>query len=67
MPNYDYTCNDCGHTFEVFQTMSSDPLKECPECKKESLRKVISGGLGVVMGEDFTAHHDRIRKTYGRG
>ena len=29
--------------------MSDDPLTECPECNKDSLRRVISGGTGLIF------------------
>jgi putative FmdB family regulatory protein len=48
MPTYEYECKSCGHNFEVFQSMSEDPLKECPECGKE-LRRLINGGTGVIF------------------
>jgi putative FmdB family regulatory protein len=48
MPNYDYECKTCGYTFEVFHSMSEEPVKECPECGKE-VRKLIGGGLGVIF------------------
>ena len=31
MPIYEYKCEN-GHTFEVMQRMSDDPLTECTEC-----------------------------------
>jgi putative FmdB family regulatory protein len=31
MPIYEYRC-DRGHTFEVMQRMTEDPLSECQEC-----------------------------------
>jgi putative FmdB family regulatory protein len=31
MPIYEYRCEN-GHTFEVMQRMSDDPLTECSEC-----------------------------------
>jgi putative FmdB family regulatory protein len=31
MPFYEYRC-DNGHTFEVMQRMSDDPVAECQEC-----------------------------------
>jgi putative FmdB family regulatory protein len=31
MPTYEYRC-DKGHTFEVMQRMSDDPLTECTVC-----------------------------------
>ena len=49
MPTYDYMCNECKKTFEYFQPMSADPLTDCPECKKDSLRRVISGGTGLIF------------------
>ena len=49
MPTYDYICNDCEKMYEYFQSMSDDPIKKCPECKKNSLRRVISGGTGLIF------------------
>jgi putative FmdB family regulatory protein len=31
MPIYEYRCPN-GHTFEVFQSMSDDPVTACEEC-----------------------------------
>jgi putative FmdB family regulatory protein len=31
MPIYEYRCRN-GHTFEVFQSMSDDPVTACEEC-----------------------------------
>ena len=45
MPTYDYICNDCEKMYEYFQSMSDAPIKGCPECKKNSLRRVISLSL----------------------
>ena len=49
MPTYDYICNNCEKMYEYFQSMSDAPTKECPECKKYSLRRVISGGTGLIF------------------
>ena len=48
MPTYEYECKSCGHSFEVFQSMSDTPLKDCPECGKE-VRRLIFGGAGVIF------------------
>jgi putative FmdB family regulatory protein len=48
MPTYEYKCKSCGHAFEVFQSMSDAPLKDCPECGKE-IRRVINGGSGIIF------------------
>jgi len=48
MPTYEYECKSCAHNFEVFQSMSDEPLKECPECGKE-VRRLIFGGSGIIF------------------
>jgi putative FmdB family regulatory protein len=32
VPIYEYQCDDCGHSFEVMQKMSDEPLTECEKC-----------------------------------
>ena len=48
MPTYGYECKSCGHTFDVFQSMKDEALKDCPECGKE-VRRLINGGTGVIF------------------
>lgn len=48
MPTYDYQCASCDHVFEMFQSMSDDPIKECPLCGK-NVRRLISGGTGLIF------------------
>lgn len=49
MPTYDYVCRNCGHRFDHFQPMSSDPLTECTECSEHELRRLIGSGGGVIF------------------
>lgn len=49
MPTYDYECDACGHRFELFQSISADPEKKCPECKKLKLRRLIGTGAAVMF------------------
>jgi putative FmdB family regulatory protein len=49
MPTYEYKCSDCNHTFEIIQSMKEDPLKICPDCHKETLKKLVSGGAGLIF------------------
>src|SRR4026208_1982337 len=49
MPTYDYECDACQHTFEHFQSMSSEPLKKCPKCGKLKLRRLFGTGAAVVF------------------
>jgi len=48
MPTYEYECKSCAHNFEVFQSMSDEPIKKCPECGQE-VRRLIFGGSGVIF------------------
>lgn len=47
MPVYDYKCDHCGHRFEKNQRMADDPIKVCPECGEEKVRKLLTTG-GVL-------------------
>ena len=49
MPTYDYECDGCGHTLEMFQRMSEEPLRKCPECGKPKLRRLIGPGAAIVF------------------
>ena len=42
MPIYEYACNNCEHTLDALQKMSDDPLRDCPECGKPGLKRLIS-------------------------
>ncbi|KGP75609.1 regulatory protein [Desulfosporosinus sp. Tol-M] len=33
MPSYDMVCQECGHKFFVFCTISQKDQKVCPECE----------------------------------
>ena len=48
MPTYDYACKECGHRFEVFQRMSDEALKVCPDCNGK-IQRIISGGTGLIF------------------
>ena len=49
MPTYEYVCDACEHAFEEFQMMSAKPLKKCPECGKNKLRRLIGTGAGIIF------------------
>ncbi len=49
MPTYEYVCTKCGHEMEAFQSMKDAPLKKCPECGKQSLKRLIGGGAGLIF------------------
>ena len=49
MPTYDYECDACGHSFELFQSISDPVKKKCPECGKPKLRRLFGTGAAVVF------------------
>ncbi|MEO0964406.1 MAG: zinc ribbon domain-containing protein [Planctomycetota bacterium] len=49
MPTYEYACENCGHQFEEFQSMSAKPLRKCPACGELKLKRLIGIGAGVIF------------------
>jgi putative FmdB family regulatory protein len=37
---------------EVVQSIKDEPLKDCPACQTESLKRLISGGVGFALKGD---------------
>jgi putative FmdB family regulatory protein len=50
MPTYTYACEACEKQLEVEQRISEAPLKKCPKCGKQKLRRLISGGNFILKG-----------------
>src|SRR5204863_5117593 len=49
MPTYEYQCDACDHNFDEFQSINDAPLKKCPKCKKQKLRRVFGAGAAVIF------------------
>jgi putative FmdB family regulatory protein len=54
MPTYEYTCRDCGHTFDIVQKMTDEALTVCPVCGGR-LRKVFAVPAIAFKGSGFYA------------
>ncbi|NCC52195.1 MAG: zinc ribbon domain-containing protein [Spartobacteria bacterium] len=66
MPTYEYECQKCGHHFELFQNMSDEPVKRCPECKGK-VKRLIGTGAGLLFkGGGFYAT-DYRSESYKQG
>lgn len=62
MPIYEYRCEQCGETIEVFQKMSDDPLEVCERCGGR-LRKVLHPVAIHFKGSGFyTTDYGRTSK-----
>lgn len=64
MPTYDYKCNGCGHTFELFQSMSAATKRKCPECGKNTLERLIGTGAAVLFKGSGFYETDYRSKSY---
>lgn len=49
MPTYEYLCENCGHRFEEFQSITAKPLRKCPDCSKLKLQRLIGAGAGIIF------------------
>jgi putative FmdB family regulatory protein len=50
MPIYEYRCQACGFQKEFLQRISDAPLKDCPECGKPSLAKMVTAAGFQLKG-----------------
>ena len=72
MPIYEYECQKCGHTLEALQKFSDKPLRECPECGKHQLKRLVSAPLFRLAGSgwyetDFKSDKERKRNILEKG
>jgi putative FmdB family regulatory protein len=49
MPTYEYRCEGCGHEFEELQSFKDEPLKVCPKCHEERLRRLFGTGAAILF------------------
>jgi putative FmdB family regulatory protein len=50
MPFYEYECAHCKFYKEVMQKVSDAPLKKCPSCGKNALKKLVSAPVFRLKG-----------------
>jgi putative FmdB family regulatory protein len=48
MPTYDYMCEPCKISKEIFHEISLKKRPKCPECGKP-MKRLISGGAGIIF------------------
>ena len=70
MPIYEYQCDKCGHHLEALQKISDKPLRECPECGRHTLKRLMSAPLFRLAGSgwyetDFKSENERKRNLVG--
>lgn len=53
MPFYEYECSNCKFYVETLQKISDEPLKQCPSCRKQTLKKLISAPVFRLKGSGW--------------
>lgn len=49
VPTYDYQCDKCHRTFEVWQRITAEPLTSCETCGG-ALRRLLSAAPFILKG-----------------
>ena len=70
MPIYEYECLTCKLRFEKIQKMSDMPIKICPECNSDAVKKLISATSFRLKGKgwyetDFKSSKEKKRNLAG--
>lgn len=70
MPFYEYECSNCKFYVEALQKISDEPLKKCPSCKKQTLKKLVSAPVFRLKGAgwyetDFKSDQENKRNLVG--
>ena len=53
MPIYEYRCESCEHRLEKLQRMSEGLLIDCPECKRPTLKRLVSAPAFRLKGSGW--------------
>ena len=67
MPTYDYRCDNCDHTMEVFQSITASVKKKCPECGKLKLKRLLGTGAGLIFKGSGFYETDYRSDSYKKG
>lgn len=70
MPIYEYLCAGCQHQFDRLQKLADAPLVTCPECGKDTLKKLVSAPSFRLSGSgwyetDFKTDKDKKKNLAG--
>ncbi|MFZ2508879.1 MAG: zinc ribbon domain-containing protein [Steroidobacteraceae bacterium] len=70
MPFYEYQCSSCGHHREELQKVGDRALRKCPDCKRNTLKRLVSAPVFRLKGggwyeTDFKGDKDEKRNLAG--
>ena len=66
MPFYEYECENCKFYTELLQKVTDAPLKKCPSCGKNAMKKLVSAPVFRLKGggwyeTDFKGDQEKKR------
>ncbi|MFQ5732252.1 MAG: FmdB family zinc ribbon protein [Planctomycetaceae bacterium] len=64
MPTYDYICKECGHRWELFQSIKASPVRKCPDCGRLKAKREIGAGAGIIFKGSGFYQTDYRSKAY---
>ena len=67
MPTYEYKCANCNCLMEVFQSITANPLRKCPECGKMKLQRLLGTGAGLIFKGSGFYETDYRSESYKKG
>ncbi len=67
MPTYDYVCDACDHEFELFQSITAQTKRKCPECGRLKLRRLIGPGAAIMFKGSGFYKTDYRSESYKKG
>jgi putative FmdB family regulatory protein len=53
MPFYEYECENCKYYVELLQKVSDEPLRKCPSCGKNAMKKLVSAPVFRLKGSGW--------------
>jgi putative FmdB family regulatory protein len=67
LPIYEYECEDCRKTFEVFLSVKAKPVTQCRHCNGTNIRKLVSNCSFQLKGTgwyltDYAKKDDKAKE-----
>lgn len=68
MPSYDLICQECGHKFSVFCSISKKDQQICPQCKSKNIsQRFTSVNIGTSKSSSGNTSVSAPVRTSGFG
>ncbi|OJU82320.1 MAG: hypothetical protein BGO10_10540 [Chlamydia sp. 32-24] len=62
MPTYEYICQNCYHSQELFHKINENPSINCPSCQSNLMKRGPGGGIGIALKGTGFYETDYVKK-----